>query len=79
MANMSYCRWHNTNMDVADCLEAFWDNKEMSKDEMYSAKWMMERVCEFLYDNEVIEEYNLAPLFEEFERLNEEYGLEQHK
>ena len=76
MANMSYCRWHNTNLDVADCFTAFWHEREISADEMRSAKQMIERMCEFLVDNNVIEEYDCTELFEEFERMNEEYGLE---
>ena len=32
MANMSYCRFQNTNIDLRDCLEALEDGSELSTD-----------------------------------------------
>lgn len=26
MANMTYCRFHNTNLDMSDCIDALYDN-----------------------------------------------------
>ena len=69
MANMSYCRWHNTNLDVADCFESFCDDQKMSKNEVYCAKDMIRNMCEFLMDTGVIEEYDYEVLFNEFDRL----------
>jgi len=37
MANMSYCRFQNTSMDLADCVEAlenYWDMDDLSTDEI---------------------------------------------
>ena len=37
MSNMSYCRFQNTSMDLADCLDAlenYWDMDDLSIDEI---------------------------------------------
>ena len=37
MSNMSYCRFQNTAMDLADCVEAlenYWDMDDLSRDEI---------------------------------------------
>ena len=38
MANMSYCRFHNTRLDMNDCIEALkraeWDGEKISKEEI---------------------------------------------
>ena len=71
MANMSYCRWHNTNLDVRDCFNAFDEMEEMSEEEIKCAKRMVKRMCEFLQDNGVIDDYDCDGLFDEFNRLLE--------
>ena len=44
MANMSYCRFRNTNEDLADCANALegivYDGEEISRSEWYHAKAM---------------------------------------
>ena len=49
MANMSYCRFHNTNIDVDDCIEA------LSDDEFIACKNMFENVLEFFEEYDVCE------------------------
>jgi len=55
MANMSYCRFHNTNIDMNDCIEALYDNDGLSSDEYIACKNMFENVLEFFEGNDVIE------------------------
>lgn len=55
MANMSYCRFHNTNMDVNDCIEALYEETKLSDDEYISCKNMFENVLEFFEENDVCE------------------------
>lgn len=43
MANMSYCRFQNTNLDLRDCLENMDDN-ELSYDENV-ARWTLIKKC----------------------------------
>ena len=71
MANMSYCRWHNTSMDVEDCFEAFYNGWEMSAEEIRCAKRMIRNMCDFLLDNGVIEEYDYDDLMEKFDDMIE--------
>lgn len=56
MANMSYCRFHNTQMDLEDCLDALRDNGELSKSEFMKCKQMFGSFIDFLLDEGVIED-----------------------
>lgn len=56
MANMSYCRFHNTQMDLEDCLDALKDNEELSKSEFMKCKQMFGSFIDFLLDEGVIED-----------------------
>ena len=55
MANMSYCRFHNTNMDVDDCIEALYEGTKLSDDEFIACKNMFENVLEFFEEHDVCE------------------------
>ena len=57
MANMSYCRFRNTNLDIRDCIDALYDEGELSDDEFKACKSMFENVLEFLEDNNICEVY----------------------
>ena len=57
MANMSYCRFHNTNLDMRGCIDALYDGEELSDDEFKACKSMFENVLEFLEDNNICEVY----------------------
>ena len=48
MANMSYCRFYNTNMDLGDCLEALEDGAELSTDEFIACKNMFKKFIDFV-------------------------------
>ena len=58
MANMSYCRFNNTLMDVDDCIEALIERKISSEDEKRKAKWLLKHILNFCQDEGIIEEYN---------------------
>ena len=55
MANMSYCKFHNTNIDMRDCINALYDGKELSDDEAIACKNMFESVLEFFEEHDVCE------------------------
>lgn len=55
MANMSYCRFRNTNMDMIDCIDALYDGEELSDDEAIACKDMFENVLEFFEEHDVCE------------------------
>jgi len=43
MSNMSYCRFHNTLLDLRDCEEHLWD-EDLSEDEE-RARARLIRIC----------------------------------
>ena len=66
MANMSYCRFHNTKMDLDDCLDALREGDELSKGEFGKCKQMFENFIEFLTNEGVIDDYEIDDKLEEF-------------
>ena len=53
MANMSYCRFHNTNLDMRDCIDALCDGEALSDSEFIACRSMFENVLEFFENNDV--------------------------
>ena len=66
MANMSYCRFRNTNMDLDDCLEALREGDELSTEEFKACKQMFERFIEFCYEEGIIEDAEIDDKLNEF-------------
>lgn len=57
--NMSYCRFHNTNIDVEDCLcELQKDEISMSKYEKIDCRTMLENMLQFFIDEGIIDTTN---------------------
>lgn len=54
MINMSYCRFHNTNLALEECLEDLVNGQPLSEDELYECKCLFENVVDFL-EGEFIE------------------------
>ena len=55
MANMSYCRFHNTNLDMRDCIDALYDGEALSDGEFIACRNMFEGVLKFYEGNDVCE------------------------
>lgn len=75
MPNMSYCRFHNTNIDLRDCLDTLRENDEvLSKSEFYACKEMFREFIDFCCDEGIIEEDgDLDDRLEEFfEKIRKE-------
>jgi hypothetical protein len=67
MANMSYCRWRNTYLDLIDCSNNM-NDKDLSNEELMAKKNLLE-LCK-----EMIEEYefnNLGELEHDFDEDEE--------
>lgn len=64
MANMSYCRFFNTNLDMSDCLEAIWDGETLGGDELIACRNMFQNILGYFEDICVIEEID----WNEFEK-----------
>ena len=42
MANMSYCRFHNTQLDLEDCIEAIRNEERLSSDEAKAGRHLFD-------------------------------------
>lgn len=75
MANMSYCRFHNTKIDLEDCLDALREGEELSKEEYRAMKQMFKNFFEFLYDEGIID--NDAETEESLKEFFESVNVEE--
>ena len=48
MANMSYCRFHNTYIDFVECLEAMQEGEELSMDEEAYSRRLYDAAKEYI-------------------------------
>lgn len=48
MANMSYCRFHNTYIDFVDCLNAMQEGEELSMEEEAYSKRLYDAAQEYI-------------------------------
>ena len=55
MANMSYCRFRNTSLDMSDCIDALCDGEELSDSEFAACRHMFVDVLGFFEYNSVCE------------------------
>ena len=67
MANMSYCRFHNTAEDIMDCARN-WDPYNLSIDELRGMKVVLRGVREIL--NNIGAEVDDAAFDEEIEHID---------
>ena len=58
--NMSYCRFHNTNIDLQECLDVLrnreYEKVTLSKMEYCACENMFENIINFLIDEGIIED-----------------------
>lgn len=66
MGNMSYCRFHNTSIDLDDCEEALFNEDPLSPSEIRSAKDLIQSCIR------IAEEFGDVDLDEHFENLIDE-------
>ena len=64
MANMSYCRFHNTLADLKDCLQAIDDGARISTDELKKAEKMFQLIGGWLTDIGAVEDFDLKRVME---------------
>ena len=50
MANMSYCRFRNTLIDLKDCYDNITEIEEMSEDELHARRKLIELCQEIAQD-----------------------------
>lgn len=77
MANMSYCRFHNTRIDMEDCIEALnmaqWEGEPISKSEIEQCKYMFEMIYDYLCSENIIDKYESYKPFEEWKSNLDNY------
>lgn len=59
MPNMSYCRFHNTNIDLTDCIEALTERDISNQEEKRAAKNLLISILDFCEDEGIIKEFDL--------------------
>ena len=64
MANMSYCRFENTNQDIKDCINALEERNISSQSEKRAAMKMLQNVLNYCLEESIINHYD-------FDRLKE--------
>ena len=74
MSNMSYCRFHNTRLDLGDCLRAL-DSDEnqypISEEEIRSGISMFKMFLDFCVENVIIERYDKESIPQIFKEHND--------
>lgn len=56
MANMGYCRFRNTILDLGDCLEALNNGESLSEEEHRACTLMFQEFIGFLCNEGIIED-----------------------
>lgn len=73
MANMSYCRFHNTRLDLQDCLDAISDCASTSVHEVKTGRRMFDDFLSFCQENGIIDSYDMEAVEAMFEGMVERY------
>lgn len=60
MSNMNYCRFHNTLIDLSECIEAMENQEKISADERIKAKKLLITFLEFAEEYSIIKSYNMT-------------------
>jgi hypothetical protein len=71
MANMSYCRFNNTNIDLEECLDAIDEREIASKSEGEKAKMMFNRFLDFCESEGIIDGFDEEVLYKLIDRAVE--------
>lgn len=69
MANMSYCRFHNTRLDLEDCIEALRNEERLSSDEARAGRHLFDDFLSFCVDQGIIEDFDQEEIDTMFSRL----------
>ena len=70
--NMSYCRFHNTRLDLSDCIDALLDEDELSASEARDARNMFQMFLDYCLREDIIKRYDLETFDKILDNLKEE-------
>lgn len=71
MANMDYCKFHNTSIDMEQCLRAFEEGLKTSERECEIAEFMFEEILHTLMDLGIVDDYDGEVLHDCCQEMNE--------
>lgn len=71
MANMSYCRFRNTKLDMENCLEAIREEKNLSAEEARAGRRMFEDILDLCRDYGIIDTYDSGVVEDLFDGMAE--------
>ena len=71
MANMSYCRFHNTRGDLSDCLDTIKCGEPMSDSEIAAGKRMFKEFLTFCRDRDILADFDGEAVDQLFDELRE--------
>ena len=74
MSNMSYCRFHNTRLDLEDCIEALRNEECLSSDEAKAGRHLFDDFLSFCKDQGIIEDFDQGEIDTLFSRLERKEG-----
>lgn len=69
MANMSYCRFRNTRIDLEDCLDALREEKRLSYEEARAGRNLFDDILSFCKEQGIIEDFDQEEIDTMFSRL----------
>ena len=62
MANMSYCRFNNTRIDMEDCIDALreaeWGDNKISEDEIGYCRMMFDNIIDYLDEEGLLDNFD---------------------
>lgn len=75
MANMSYCRFHNTRLDMEDCLDALRSERWLDAEEARDGRHLFDDFLSFCRDQGIIDSFDqeeVEILFNRLERKDDD-------
>lgn len=77
MANMSYCRFNNTRLDMLDCINALQEGCNISDEEKHKARMMFDEIATFMVECGVINSYDDKAMNDIIDNCGECYGEDE--
>lgn len=72
MANMSYCRFHNTRLDLEDCIDALRNDERLSSDEARAGRNLFGDFLSFCVEQGIVDSFDSEEVETLFYRLERE-------
>ena len=77
MANMSYCMFNNTRLDMLDCIDALQEGYNISDEEKHKARMMFDEIATFMVECGAIDYYDEHAMNDIIDNCNKYYGEDE--